>query len=96
MKTSTTPLQVRFKDWLYWEDAVYQVGATLGFWKEFGAPNGEDPWNGVKKNINWVPISNSIDLFLQNLVKIGVLEIKLKEDDTVYRWNLNYKVTENE
>jgi hypothetical protein len=47
-KTSIASLQERLAGWHDWDGASYEVGACLGFWPEFGAPIGEDHWNGVK------------------------------------------------
>jgi hypothetical protein len=94
-KTSLASLEERLADWNDWDMAAYQVGACLGFWPEFGGPiaYGADPWNGVK-GIMWSnhPISESIYNFIDELVKAGMLEMRL-EPDTAYRWNPNYNGT---
>ena len=94
MKSSVASLQERLTDWLYWDEAAYQLGACLGFWPEFGAPPAvegqeNDPWHGTK-GIMWSSDGDELYLFLEGLVKMGYLERK-DEPDVMYRWNPNFK-----
>lgn len=91
MKSSIASLKERLADWVDWDITIYNVGACLGFWPEYGAPYGEDPWHG-NKGVIWSanPINNAISFFLEELLKEGCLERK-EEPDIAYRWNPNYK-----
>lgn len=95
MKRSTASLQERLANWTDWDGVCYEVGACLGFWPEFGSPNG-DSWHGVK-GIIWSnnPLGESISMFIDGLVLEGMLE---RRDDSEYefRWNPNYKRLSNE
>jgi hypothetical protein len=106
-KTSIASLQERLTDWLPWDEAMYQVGATLGFWPEFGAPHDNDPWHGVKDVMHTrkhEPLGAILEWFLKDLVEVGCLESKTVELEfefssgkktTIpiahYRWNVKYK-----
>lgn len=91
MNRSIASLKERLKDWVEWDWAAYHLGACLGFWGDFGAPDGHDPWHGIK-GVMWSnnPLGNSLYHFLDNLVDAGVLERK-EEPDIAYRWNPNYQ-----
>jgi hypothetical protein len=91
IKTSIASLQERLKGWVDWDGAIYQVGACLGFWPEFGAPTGEDHWNGVK-GVIWSanPLGDALANLLESLVIEGCLE-RREEPDIAFRWNPNYK-----
>lgn len=88
-KTSIASLQERLASWIECDMAMYQVGACLGLWPEFGAPYNEDPWHGVK-GIACSSAGDPIAYFLDGLVKMGYLEYR-EEPDIAYRWNPNYK-----
>jgi hypothetical protein len=90
-KTSIASLQERLAGWTSWDGAIYQVGTTLGFWPEFGAPAGHDSWHGVKGTV-WSanPLGDAIANFLEALVIEGCLE-RHDEPDIEFRWNPNYK-----
>lgn len=89
MKKSVASLQERLGNWLDWDYAAYEVGACLGLWGDFGAPPGEDPWNGTK-SIFWTDntLGNTLYDFLLGLVEEGMLEIS--EDKLAFRWNKSY------
>jgi len=89
MKTSIASLKERLAGWTEWDMTMYHVGACLGFWPEFGAPPGEDPWHGVK-GIIWSsnPLGDAISNFVSALSKIGCL---LDDPDSGYIWNKDYK-----
>lgn len=91
MKTSISSLQEKLSGWTCWDGAIYNLGACLGFWPEFGAPLGHDPWNGVK-GIVWSnnPVGNALGHFLDALVEANVLE-RREEPDTEFRWNSNFE-----
>ena len=91
IKTSIASLQARLTGWTVWDLAMYHIGACLGFWPEFGAPTGEDPWNGVK-GVIWSgnPLGDTISNFIVALSKEGCLE-RRDEPDIAYRWNPKYK-----
>lgn len=90
-KTAIASLKERLTGWTSWDIAAYQVGACLGFWPEFGAPPGHDPWHGIKNIIcETCPLSGMLYAFLQSLAKEGCLESH-EEPDIKYRWNPNYK-----
>ena len=90
MKRSIASLKERLTDWADWDGASYELGACLGFWVDFGAPVGEDDWNGVK-GVMWSrnPLGEALISMLDSLVTAGVLE-KREMPDTAYRWNPNY------
>jgi len=100
-KTSIASLQERLAGWLPWDEAMYQVGATLGFWPEFGAPGDAtgpfDPWHGVKEvmHTNKHELGAILEYFLDELADEGCLEVKAVDVDGIptshYRWNPNYK-----
>jgi hypothetical protein len=101
-KTSLASLKERLTGWLPWDKAMYEVGACLGFWPEFGAPpsvdDSNDPWNGVKDVIYTTkhePLGAILEWFLIDLVEVGCIEDKAVDEDGVptsyYRWNPNYK-----
>ena len=97
MKLSVASLKERLTDWVTPDIAIYELGACLGFWSDFGAPPGEDQWNGVK----WVmwsnnPLGNSIHNFLAELVFVKMLEERETESGLEYRWNPEYKELDNE
>ena len=89
-KTSIASLKERLAGWVDWDGACYEVGACLGFWPEFGAPIGEDHWNGVK-GVIWSanPLGDAIAYFIIALAEEGCLE-RREEPDIGYRWNPNY------
>lgn len=91
MKTSVASLKERLIDWQDWDHAAYQVGVCLGFWPEFGAPHYNDPWHETK-DVFWAanPLGAALHIFLDLLVKDGVLE-KREEPDIGFRWNPNYE-----
>lgn len=91
MKRSIASLKERLADWRDWDGASFELGACLGFWMDFGAPHGIDPWHGVK-GVMWSnnPLGNSLANFLEALVEAGVLE-KREEPDIAFRWNPNYQ-----
>jgi len=94
-KTSIAPLQERLADWMDWDFAAYHLGACLGFWPEFGAPNDAsgplDPWHGVK-GVMWSAntLGDTLHEFLEALVRVGCLE-RRDEPDIGYKWNPEYK-----
>lgn len=90
-KTAIASLQERLTGWREWDIAMYEVGACLGFWPEFGAPPGEDQWHGTK-GVMWSanPLGDTLSDFIISLTKAGVLE-RRDEPDIEYRWNPNYK-----
>jgi hypothetical protein len=83
-------LKERLGDWHDWDTAAFEVGACLGFWGDFGAPPGEDPWWGTK-GVFWSnnPLGTALHTFVLCLVKSGMLEAD--EDKLAFRWNPNYK-----
>ena len=89
-KTSIASLQERLAGWTSWDIAIYHLGACLGFWPEFGAPDGEDQWNGVKGTI-WSgnPLGDVMAQFIISLAEEGCLE-RHDEPEIEYRWNPNY------
>lgn len=91
MKNSIASLKERLAGWTDWDGASYELGACLGFWPEFGALSGYDPWNGVK-GVFWYrnPLGEALRIFLETLVTEGCLE-RRSEPDIAYRWNPNYK-----
>lgn len=91
-KTSIASLQERLAGWHDWDGASYEVGACLGFWPEFGAPIGEDHWNGVKDAIRSAnPLGDAVANFLEALVKEGCLQKRGGLTHGVqFRWNPNY------
>ena len=88
-KTSLASLQERLTAWIDWDGAIYELGVCLGFWPEFGAPSGEDQWNGVK-SVMWSanPLGDAMSLFLDNLVEEGCLE--KSKDGMQFRWKPGY------
>jgi len=99
MKTSIASLQERLTDWIEWDLAMYQLGACLGFWPEFGGPvaYGADPWNGVKDVMHttkYEPLGAILEWFLKDLVEVGCLEEKTVDRDGIptayYKWNGTY------
>lgn len=90
MKKSIASLKERLADWRDWDGASYELGACLGFWADFGAPIGEDHWNGIK-GVFWSrnPLGEALIAILNNLVEAEVLE--KREPETAYRWNPNYQ-----
>jgi hypothetical protein len=94
-KTSIASLQERLGDWTSWDMTIYQVGACLGFWPEFGAPGDATgpfgPWHGVK-GVIWSDsvLGDAIADLIYDLVQEGCLE-RREEPDTEYRWNPKYK-----
>lgn len=94
-KTSIASLQERLAGWTSWDITIYQVGACLGFWPEFGAPSDAtgpfDPWHGCK-DVIWSSnlLGNTLSDFVIALAGAGVLEHR-HESDAEYRWNTNYK-----
>lgn len=98
IKTSIASLQERLRGWTAWDQAMYQIGACLGFWPEFGAPIGEDPWNGIKDVMHTTkhdPLGAILEWLLKDLVEVGCLEDKAVDIEGIptayYRWNPNYK-----
>ena len=94
-KTSIASLQERLAGWTNWEQAMYQVGACLGFWPEFGAPGDAigpfDPWHGVKDTVYLRnPLGDAIGYFLNDLIEQGVLELR-EQPDIELRWKPDYK-----
>jgi hypothetical protein len=97
MLKSTATLKERLAGWLPWDEAMYQVGACLGFWPEFGAPHDHDPWNHVKDvmHTNKHELGAILEWFLKDLAEEGCLEEKAVDVKGIptayYRWNPNYK-----
>lgn len=91
MKNSIASLKERLTGWLEWDQAAYQVGACLGFWPEFGAPQGHDLWHQAK-GVIWSanPLGDGIAHFLEALVVEGCLE-KREVPDIAFRWNPDYQ-----
>jgi hypothetical protein len=89
-KSSIAPLQERLTAWIDWDGAIYELGACLGFWSEFGAPSGEDQWNGAKGTI-WSsnPLGDAMSAFLDGLVEEGCLEQR-NEPSLQFRWKPGY------
>lgn len=91
MILSNASLKERLAGWTSWDIAIFHLGTALGFWPEFGAPGGEDPWRGVKGTI-WSAntLGDAMAMFLEELVKEGALE-RRDEPDIEFRWNPKYK-----
>lgn len=89
MKTSTASLKERLENWTKWDLAVYHLGACLGFWSEFGAPLGEDPWHGTKGTISASHLGDALSYLLFALSEEKCLERKTQLS-VMYRWNKNY------
>ena len=94
-KTSIASLRERLADWLPWDKAMYELGACLGFWPEFGAPHDHDPWHGVKDVMytsKHEPLGAILEWFLRDLVEVGCLEEKFIQEETAayYRWKPGY------
>ena len=91
MILSNASLKERLAGWTSWDIAIFHLGTVLGFWPEFGAPGGEDPWRGVKGTI-WSAntLGDAMAMFLEELVKEGALE-RRDESDIEFRWNPKYK-----
>lgn len=90
MLKSTATLKERLSgDWKDWDFVSYEIGACLGFWKDFGAPPGEDHWNGAK-GVIWSanPLGDAIYTFIESLIAAGMLE---KQEDK-FRWNPSYEI----
>lgn len=94
MKKNIASLKERLTGWRDWDITSYELGVCLGFWPDFGAPPGEDCWNGVK-GIMWSdnPLGNALSNFIDELVIVGMLE-RRRGPDVSYRWNPNYKELE--
>lgn len=89
MLKSTATLKERLAGWVDWDGASWHVGVCLGFWPDFGAPPGEDPWFGHKGTI-WSnnPLGNAIAELIHGLVAEGMLE---ENNEQQFRWNPEYK-----
>lgn len=87
MKRSVATLKERLEDWVSFDYAQFEIGVCLGFWGDFGAPNGEDHWLGTK-HIFWSenPLGDTLYKLLDGLVEEGMLE----EENYRFRWNPNY------
>lgn len=87
-------LKERLSRWTDWDIAAYELGACLGFWRDFGNVSGQDAWNGVKGAM-WSsnPLGEGLHVFLLSLVEEGMLEYD--EEDEKFRWNQNYILLEN-
>jgi hypothetical protein len=85
-----TSLKERLSVWSSWDITSYEVGACLGFWPNFGALPGNDPWHGIK-GVIWSSniLGDSINVFISALVDEGMLE-KRDDPDIEFRWNINY------
>jgi hypothetical protein len=98
-------LQERFVCWLAWDMAMYQIGACLGFWPEFGAVYDNDPWNGTKDvmHTHKHDLGAILEWFLKDLVEEGCLECKAVDIEYIledgrhtivpiahYKWNPKY------
>jgi hypothetical protein len=96
MLKSNATLKERLKGWVSWDSACYDIGVCLGFWPDFGAPQDNDPWHGMK-DIIWSAnqLGDSIAYFLDSLVEEGMLE-RREDNDIEFRWNPNYKGLDNE
>jgi hypothetical protein len=95
-KTSIASLQERLAGWVYWDAAAYELGATLGFWPEYGAPFDHDTWHGAKSIIREPnPLGDTLFALLNSLVAIRALEYESPNDNKEavgkYRWNPKYK-----
>lgn len=93
MKQSIASLKERLTGWHSLDIVSYEVGACLGFWRDFGSPTGEDPWNGAKSVI-WSngALGRAIYNFILGMVEEGMLEFKNYDDEIPeLRWNPNYK-----
>lgn len=94
MKTSAASLKERLSDWTNYEMTWYHLGACLGFWPEFGAPTGEDPWHGIK-GVEFTYLRMTIAGFIYGLISEGCLEQrdskKENNNEIEFRWNPNYK-----
>lgn len=95
-KSSIASLKERLSGWVHWDAAAYEIGATLGFWPEYGAPYDHDTWHGAKNIIRESnPLGDAIFAFLKALVDIGVIEYQHPNDNREgvgkYRWNPEYK-----
>lgn len=95
-KTSIASLKERLGNWVHWDAAAYELGATLGFWPEYGAPYDHDTWHGAKVIIRESnPLGDALFSFLNSLVDIGALEYQHPNDNregiVKYRWNPEYK-----
>lgn len=93
MKKSIASLQERLAGWVELDHAIFELGACLGFWPDFGAPPEGDPWHGFEElvkanhaNEGWV-----LELFLNHLVQAKVLE-RRDEPNTAYKWNTSYEI----
>lgn len=96
MLKSTATLKERLKGWVPWDRAMYEVGANLGFWPEFGAPHDNDPWHGRKDifHTNKEELGLVLECILDDLVTVGCLEVKSVDENGVptayYRWDPEY------
>ena len=101
MLKSTATLKERFAGWLRWDEAMYAIGANLGFWPEFGAPHDNDPWHGRKELLtsNTEELALMLECLLDDLVRVGCLEGKDFEEDGIptayYRWDPEYNGVAN-
>ena len=103
MKTSIASLQERLADWTCWDGAIYNLGACLGFWPEFGAPYDNDSWRGYKDVMHTTKYGLGVlETWLDDLVEANCLEkIDIDTEQTIrgekkmiplshYRWNKNF------
>ena len=92
MKQSIASLKERLTGLHSLDIVSYEVGACLGFWRDFGAPTGEDPWNGTKGVIGSNnPLGKAIDSFILGMVDENMLEYRENEEITEFRWNPKYE-----
>ncbi len=96
MKTAIASLQERLIDWTPIDKAIYEYGACLGLWSEFGASPGEDPWHGLKDHItsNMPFYEIALDGLVDNLAH-PILEYKFEfvngVDTLFYRAVLSFQ-----
>lgn len=77
-------LKTRLFEWISIPRAVYELGAHLGFWEEFGDRAFKDPWHHHKEEI-FNPNSKSEILYqlLQTMINNGLIE---KNEHKKVKW----------
>lgn len=87
MPNDITTLKEYLKEWTDLETAGYDLGYCLGLLTE-------DMDYRDAKFLFWSsnPVGDTLIGFLDELVKLGVLEFK-DEDDHLYKWNEKFEIT---
>jgi hypothetical protein len=86
-------LKTRLFEWMSIPRAVYELGAYLGFWEEFGHTFGgslfQDPWHGHKEEIlTSTQISNTLFNLLNAMMEKDLIEIN---ENKKVRWKKKKK-----